>query len=69
MRYAIGDSVALALVAATIGFSFGCVFGGIAGYAQGGLVDKMYLTPPSHMTPVHPGGITRRDVPDLGKLS
>jgi hypothetical protein len=24
--------------------------------------------PPSHMTPVHPCGITRRDVPDLGKL-
>ena len=41
MRYAIGNSVVLALVAATIGFSFGCVFGGIAGYAQGGFVDKI----------------------------
>ena len=29
----------------------------------------MCVTPPSHMTPVHPCGITRRDVPDLGLAS
>src|SRR4051794_4181989 len=41
MSHAIGNSVALALVGATIGFSFGCLFGGIAGYAQGGFIDKI----------------------------
>jgi peptide/nickel transport system permease protein len=41
MRHAIGNSVALAVVAAAIGFSFGCLFGGIAGYAQGGFVDRI----------------------------
>src|ERR1044071_4920435 len=40
MRAAIGNSVVLALVGAAIGFTFGCLFGGIAGYAQGGAVDK-----------------------------
>ena len=41
MSYAIGNSVALALVAAAIGFSLGCLFGGIAGYARRGFVDKI----------------------------
>lgn len=41
MSHAIGNSVALAVVAAVIGFGFGCLFGAIAGYAQGGLVDKV----------------------------
>lgn len=41
MRNAIGNSVALALVGATIGFTLGCLFGGIAGYAQGGFLDKI----------------------------
>ena len=39
MRAAIGNSVVLALVGAAIGFTFGCLFGGIAGYAQGGVID------------------------------
>jgi len=41
MANAIGNSVALALVAAAIGFTFGCLLGGIAGYAQGGFLDKI----------------------------
>ena len=41
MSHAIGNSIALALVGATIGFSLGCLFGGLAGYAQGGFVDKI----------------------------
>ncbi len=41
MRNAIGNSVALAFVGGVIGFSLGCLFGGIAGYAQGGFVDKI----------------------------
>ncbi len=38
---ALGNSVALAAIAATIGFALGCLFGGIAGYAQGGFIDKL----------------------------
>lgn len=41
MSQAIGNSVALAFVGAAIGFSFGCLFGGIAGYAQGSVTDKI----------------------------
>jgi len=41
MQGAIGNSVVLALIGATVGFAFGCLFGGIAGYAQGGFIDKL----------------------------
>lgn len=41
MRAAIGNSVVLAVIGAALGFTFGCLFGGIAGYAQGGVVDKL----------------------------
>ncbi|MGH7194756.1 MAG: ABC transporter permease, partial [Candidatus Saccharimonadales bacterium] len=41
MRHAIGNSVALAFVSAVIAFTFGCLFGGIAGYARGGIVDRI----------------------------
>jgi peptide/nickel transport system permease protein len=41
MSHAIGNSVALACIGAAIGFSLGCLFGGIAGYARCGFIDKM----------------------------
>lgn len=41
MSHAIGNSVALACIGAAIGFTLGCLFGGIAGYAQRGFVDKI----------------------------
>jgi peptide/nickel transport system permease protein len=40
MSRAIGNSVVLALVGAAIGFTLGVLFGGIAGYTQGGAIDK-----------------------------
>ncbi|HTW51489.1 MAG TPA: ABC transporter permease [Stellaceae bacterium] len=41
MDQAIGNSVVLALVAASFGFTLGCLFGGIAGYARGGVIDRV----------------------------
>jgi peptide/nickel transport system permease protein len=41
ISHAIANSVALACIAAIIGFGLGCLFGGIAGYAQRGSVDKI----------------------------
>ena len=41
MSHAIGNSVALACIGAVIGFTLGCLFGGVAGYAQRGFVDKI----------------------------
>jgi peptide/nickel transport system permease protein len=41
ISHAIANSVALACIAAVIGFGLGCLFGGIAGYAQRGSVDKI----------------------------
>jgi len=41
MLGAIGNSMVLAAVAAVLGFSIGCLLGGIAGYVQGTWLDKL----------------------------
>jgi peptide/nickel transport system permease protein len=38
---AVPNTLMLALVATMIGFAFGCLLGGLAGYYQGGIIDKL----------------------------
>ena len=38
---AVGNTLILAVAATLIGFSLGCVFGGLAGYWQGSWIDKL----------------------------